>query len=207
MSKNRQVKPNQDKDVIHTVLMIVNPSPATIQLRNRIINQRNSKDRVGIVTEKPGTLNASSTTREIIFNVNLKNEPALSKLIQSQGFDTVYIDLKQANPDLMHNIMEAASGTQVNRVILALNDNDKPSDAQVNKATEIVKRSGIHYTIIRRAKLNRYDLISYQVVNNAQPVSDSSVSPSSVADLAYQIIEHPNLHSNVDLGIAQLPYK
>ncbi|XIF19486.1 MAG: hypothetical protein AJITA_00137 [Acetilactobacillus jinshanensis] len=71
----------------------------------------------------------------------------------------------------------------------------------------MVKQSGIRYTIIHRAKLNRNDLISYKVVKNAQPVNDSTVSPSSVADLIYQIIRHPHLHKNVDLGIAQLPYK
>lgn len=207
MSKNRQTKSNQAKNVIHTVLMVISPNSATVQLQNRILTKRNSKDRIGIVTVNPGTLNQSKSTRELIFNVSLKNRTALAKLIKSQGFDTVYFDLDHTNPVLIDNVIQAASGSKVKRIILSLNANDRQDDPNVNQTVSLIKKCGITYTIIRRAKLNQNDLLSYQVVKNAQPVSDSTVSPTSVADLVYQIVMYPRLHKNVDIGIAQLPYK
>ncbi len=196
MSQNHQTKVK-----IKRILLIADPNQVTNQLRRRLA--QNQDDRVGIITNKPAQLAQINPRHELVF----ENHQDLNGIITSQGFDAVYIDLAQKDGNTIEKIITALRNSKVKQLILMLNANDQPNDPRIKQIVELVKGTRLITTVIRAAKLGRSHTLSYQAVHNAQPAGDSSVSAVSVADLAYQVIQDPQLEAGADVGIAQLPYK
>ena len=197
MSKNQE-KENE----VHHILMITDTGLVTNQLRKRLI--RNSSDRAMIIAPQGQSVTPLSNQWEALFHIDLNQSAGLRDLMTKQNFDTLYLNLTnylKSIPTILQNI----KGSAVKNLILILNAKEpQPETAAI---TKMIKNGQIPYLIIRTARLSQHNLLSYQVVKNAQPVNDSSVSTVSVADLTFQAIEAPQLHADTDLGIAQLPYK
>ena len=199
MNKNQNTE-----NKIHHILMITDTQLITDQLRKRLID--NSEDRAKIITPKDHSVTPLNNQRETLYHIDLNQASELTDLIGDQTFDTIYFNLTDhlKSINLMIPVLKKH---QIQHIILILNNQEPQNNPQVESITHLIKNGQIPYLIIRTARLNKNDLLSYQVVKNAQPVNDSSVSMVSVADLAFQAIEYPQLHADTDLGIAQLPYK
>lgn len=191
----------QKKQPLKKILIISNAGKILAEFRRRWNEAPNHRSE--IVLPKSEALKHLDGLKEMPVNVDLTSGPDVTKLLKSQNFDAIFVNMHEPDSTVMKNILHAMKVSNTSRLITVV----KQTVAKTKFVVQAIRESTVNYTIIRYADLNKKQLLSYQAKANVKPVADATVSTASIADLAFQTIGDPLLHQDADLAIVELPYK
>jgi uncharacterized protein YbjT (DUF2867 family) len=122
------------------------------------------------------------------------------------GIDIVYINLAGDLESMAKNIVKAMQDKGVKRIILisSIKISDTPLRSALipyRKAVDVVEASGLEYTILRPTWFTNANEIDYELTQKGKPEKGSVISQKSLATFIAEIIEHPEIHVNENLGI------
>jgi len=133
------------------------------------------------------------------------------------GQDLVYANLSGNVDAQAAAIVEAMKGAAVERIVfvtsLGIYDEVPGEFGEWNRreigrylppyrrAADLIKASGLDYTILRPAWLTDADEVDFEVTDYGNPFKGTIVSRKSVAALVADIARTPSLHSRSNIGI------
>jgi uncharacterized protein YbjT (DUF2867 family) len=134
-----------------------------------------------------------------------------------KGQDIIYVNLAGNMDVFAKNIIKAMNDEGVKRMIfvssMGVYDEVPGKFGKWNKemigadlkpytkATEIIEKSDLDYTIIRPNWLTDYDEVAYETSRKGEFIKGTEVSRKSVADLITKLIQNPALEIRESLGI------
>lgn len=124
------------------------------------------------------------------------------------GQDMVYINLAGNLEMMAKNIVKAMQANAVKRVIAnssigIYNIPLKSVLIPYKKLADVIEASGLDYTILRPDWFTNANEIDYAITQKGQPETGTAVSRKSIAAFVANIIMHPELHVNANLGISK----
>ena len=124
------------------------------------------------------------------------------------GHDLVYVNLAGNLEVMGKNIVKAMKETGVKRIIaissIGIYENPLKSVLVPYKAlADIVEKSGLDYTILRPDWFTSDNEVNYMITHKGEPEAGTSISRKSIASFVAIIIDNPDLHKNVNLGISK----
>ena len=124
------------------------------------------------------------------------------------GQDMVYINLAGNLEMMAKNIVKAMQANAVKRVIAIssigiYNIPLKSVLIPYKKLADVIEASGLDYTILRPDWFTNANEIDYAITQKGQPETGTVVSRKSIAAFVANIIMHPELHVNANLGISK----
>jgi hypothetical protein len=134
-----------------------------------------------------------------------------------KGQDLVYANLDGPLDKLAQIIVDAMTETGIRRLIfissLGIYDEVPGKFGKWNnqmigrylgphrKASEIIEKSNLDYSIIRPAWLTDYDEIDYEITQKGETFKGTEVSRKSIAALVVKLIQNPKLEIRKSLGV------
>ena len=124
------------------------------------------------------------------------------------GHDIVYVNLAGNLEVMGKNIVKAMKETGVKRIIAisSIGIYEKPLKSVLvpyKALADIVEKSGLDYTILRPDWFTSDNEVNYMITHKGEPEAGTSISRKSIASFVAVIIDNPDLHKNVNLGISK----
>ena len=124
------------------------------------------------------------------------------------GHDIVYVNLAGNLEAMGKNIVKAMQETGVRRIIAisSIGIYEKPLKSVLvpyKALADVVENSRLDYTILRPDWFTNDDEIDYMLTLRGAPEAGTAISRKSIASFVASIIENPELHKRVNLGISK----
>jgi uncharacterized protein YbjT (DUF2867 family) len=124
------------------------------------------------------------------------------------GHDIVYVNLAGNLEVMGKNIVNAMKETRVKRIIAisSIGIYEKPLKSVLvpyKALADVVESSGLDYTILRPDWFTSDNEVNYMITHKGEPEAGTAISRKSIASFVASIIDNPDLHKNVNLGISK----